>query len=265
MTTYYKIIYDEQQVRRFHELVLPRLGPAEVHFLSMAARNKYLTPEERVSLDLGRTEMYAKTIVRQDTPDALLKHVRRLECDVHGYTTRNGQPIPAHAMVCYMNICQSDTIKAVYEFSKLTSEYAMEAMSLAVSGGDASNFLNRINKVDNNLLSIYQGARCKRTWVDIDLDMTEKRGDDPVDIARHVDDLDMGVDCAYVVDTKSGYHLLLRRDCIKADPRRCIEALEQEFAGRFKEIGVNKNDMVPLPGTLQAGHEVVFKALSEYL
>lgn len=48
-------------------------------------------------------------------------------------------------------------------------------------------------------------------------------------------------------------------------PRRCIEALEQEFAGRFKEIGVNKNDMVPLPGTLQAGHEVVFKALSEYL
>jgi len=58
-----QIIYDEDQVRQFHALLKP-LVKDEVYFLSMSARNKYLTQEERELYNLGRSEMMSRKIVK---------------------------------------------------------------------------------------------------------------------------------------------------------------------------------------------------------
>lgn len=258
----YKIIHDEEQVRKFYRECLPRLKPTEVYFLSMAARNKYLTDEERKRYDLGRTEMYAKTIIRHDTEEEFLKHIRRLECDERGYTTRTGEPIPQKCMVCYVNIDPSSTPKALAGFTKVLGEYQEEALSIAVNKTDNSNFLDRLNKIDNNLMTCYQQAHAKGLWVDIDIDLEYKREDDALCIPSVVERHLAGYSLDYkIISTKSGFHVLLARKGMKSDPQQIAESL-----GRFlldlgfpvKESVINKNRMIPLPGSWQCEYLVRF-------
>jgi hypothetical protein len=60
---YHNFIYDEEQIRKFVSTLSP-LKKDEVYFVSMSARNKYLTDEERRTYDLGRTEMFARELIK---------------------------------------------------------------------------------------------------------------------------------------------------------------------------------------------------------
>lgn len=81
---YVKLIHDEEELKWFFDNILPELKPTETYFLSLSARSKYLTEEEKVSLELGYTEMFAKTIVRKRNWERFLRTVRKLECDERG-------------------------------------------------------------------------------------------------------------------------------------------------------------------------------------
>ena len=50
---------------------LPTLRMDEVSFISLSARNKYLTNEERLTLGLGRTEMFGREIAYENTVESL--------------------------------------------------------------------------------------------------------------------------------------------------------------------------------------------------
>lgn len=260
----YEIIHDEEQVRQFYRECLPRLKPTEVYFISMAARNKYLSDKERAEYNLGRTEMYAKTIIRHDSEDEFVKHIRRLECDERGYTTRTGEPIPQKCMVCYVNIDPSSTPKALQAFMKVVNEYYTEAMAIAVGGNDGSNFVNRLNKIDNNLLTCYQQAHGKGLWVDIDIDLAEEKTvTTQIDVVLAIKCVlvGLGIDSYKIVATRSGYHILVGTEEIKFNPVKILDALKVEMLAEhigFKEIEINKNRMIPVPGTLQAGYPVRF-------
>ena len=58
------LINDVNIIKRFYEEVYEDLKLNEIHFISLAARNKYLTEEERSIYRLGNTQMLNKTIVR---------------------------------------------------------------------------------------------------------------------------------------------------------------------------------------------------------
>ncbi len=61
----YKFIQDKYELKRFYDFILPDLLPNEVYFVSLSARNKYLTTEERYDLSLGRTEMFERRIIKK--------------------------------------------------------------------------------------------------------------------------------------------------------------------------------------------------------
>jgi hypothetical protein len=257
---YIELIHDENEVKWFFDKVLPPLAPAEIYFFSLSARNKYLTMEEREMYGLGRTEMFEKTIVRERNWEKFIKKIRRLECDTRGYVTRKNLPIPSKTMVLYVNINPSNTLKAIGKLNILINEYFQEMGSLALKGGDTENFINRINKIDNNLMSYYQQATGTVHWVDFDFDVPKNE-----DFIYYATEMlkDFRITNYYWIDTKSGYHCLVDNKQIRFNPNDLTKSLEKMFLdkdildnGEKYEIIYNKNAMVPLPGTYQGGHPV---------
>jgi hypothetical protein len=173
MSKYIQLI--ESEVKWFFDHVMPPLTDTECYFLSLSARNKYLSAEEREELQLGRTEMFEKRLVRKKEWSRFIRTLRKMECDERGYTTKNNSPIPSKALVCYININPSDTLKALSAFQSLINEYQVEIASIAFGGGKKDNLANRLNKIDNNLMTCYQQATGTRHWIDFDFDDDGKK------------------------------------------------------------------------------------------
>lgn len=253
-----KIISDETELKWFFENVMPPLKETEVYFLSLSARNKYLTEEERRFYDLGRTEMFAKTIVRERNWERFIRTIRKLECDERGYTTKSNMPMPSKSIVCYMNINPSDTFKVVKGFQDLINEYNCEIASLLVKGGDSSNFFNRLNKIDNNLMTLYQQSTGTKHYVDFDFDLESKSMSYVKEVSDYLDN--RNINRYFWVDTHSGYHLLIDKNQIKFNPNDIIsfgiEAANRKLSGEVGEIIYNKNSMIPTPGTFQGEYPV---------
>ena len=269
MDGYYNLIYDIDELKYFYENILPPLKSTEVYFVSLSARNKYLTNEEREYLDLGRTEMFCKNIVRKREWDRFKRTIRKFECHKEGYTTRNGFSIPEKCMVCYVNINPSSTPRAIAEFKKVLSEYEIELSSIALEGRqNSNNIAERLNKLDNSLMTAYQQSMGTKHWIDIDLDVEKQFK--PYENQVIKDYMQKkGLKTYYWIDTKSGYHLLIRRDELKFNPEELTSfCIEEEYKKYWinqvripednmdYEIVVNKNYMIPMPGTLQGGYPV---------
>jgi hypothetical protein len=69
-----------------------------------------------------------------------------------------------------------------------------------------------------------------------------------------------------IVETRGGYHVLIKRDTLKNSGLK----LHDEIGGistslrtisAAGEIIINKNEMIPTPGTLQGGFPVVIKEM----
>ena len=122
----YKIISDESQIKFFFDNIMKPFKDSEAYFMSLAARNKYLTEEEKEFFKLGRNEMFCSYILNDYNYNKFLTRIKKYECNEEGYITKNLKSIPQKCLVCYMNINPSSTIKALYEFRRITEEYYQE-------------------------------------------------------------------------------------------------------------------------------------------
>lgn len=254
----YQIIYDENELKRFYDNVMPRLIDDEVYFVSLSARNKYLTEEERKRLALGRTEMFAKTIVRSDSFARLLRTIRKYETNEGSYLTKNGSYIPPKSIICYFNINPSSTLKAYKEFNATMNEYMYELAHNSLENRNTENIISRIKRMDDLMMICYQKNRGRKVYLDVDFDIN--KGDFHL-VEYFCERMKQNNVKYFVVDTKSGYHVLLDRSTIKFNFTEVITDVESKafciYGEREKyEIVLNKNAMIPLPGTLQGGHEV---------
>ena len=258
---YHSFIFDVSELEFFYNNILPPLDKNEVYFVSLSARNKYLSPEEREELGLGRTEMFERTVIRERVWERFLKKIKSYERNKESFLTKKGFAIPSKCITVYFNVNPTNVLKAYNEFSKTMSEYFMELGINVSKGGDIDNVGKRINKMDVLLMNCFQRNMGRKHYIDIDFDI-------PKDEIRIVDffinDLKKRTENAvyFVIDTRSGFHVLLKRDTIKYNFNESISA-SIEYA---KEIGIdvnnnfeivnNKNLMIPLPGTLQGGYPV---------
>lgn len=261
MSEYYSIIYDEEELHYFYDNIVQKLNTAEVMFVSLSARNKYLTKEEREKYELGRTEMFAKTLVKKDGFLEFIKKLRRFECNKDGYLTKNGQHIPEEALSCYFNINPSNTILALSSFKNYIVEIEKHATLELFRGIKLDDFIvNAYSNLDNTFLSFVQRSRAKKHWIDIDMDID--KGFEPYKNEIIISNLREWNVEYHFIDTKSGYHLLLKKDTVKMNPAYIISAITLEYKnskfykGGAPEIMINKNEMIPLPGTYQAKHKV---------
>lgn len=263
MADYYHIVHDEQQIRKFYNECMPALETGQVYFLSLSARNKYLTAEERKECDLGRTEMFEKTLIHYNGEDEFVKHIYRYECNTRGFTSRTGKSIPEKCLVCYVNLDPSSVARAMIDFQNVWNDYVQESLNLTMKGGDKDNFSKRLNKIDKNLFACYQQAHVRGSWVDVDIDLVEKKEDnvelDKSAIVSALNEYKYDFPDYKIISTRSGYHVLVSTKGLICDPdliAKCLEEKLLSIGTPCKEAVVNRNRMVPVPGTYQAGYPI---------
>lgn len=259
---YYNLIHDEKELKKFFDNIIPDLNRNEVYFLSLSARNKYLSSEEREHFGLGRTEMFERTIVREKNWSKFLRKIVRFQVVEGAYLTKKDLPIPEKSIIVYFNINPTNVLKAYNEFLGTMNEYFMELGLNASKSGDIDNVGKRISKMDVLLMNCLQRNRGTKHYIDVDFDIPKNQ--DWI-LNKFLNNLKENNVTYYVIDTKSGYHVLLKKSTIQYNFAEVVKSLENE-ANEFRlgkmiseqhwEIAVNKNEMIPLPGTYQGGYPV---------
>ena len=181
-------------------------------------------------------------------------------------------------LIIYININPSDSRKALLEFNKTMADMCY----IMTTSGDKELMGKNLNKVETILHNCYQKNRGSRTWIDIDCDILKDCKIYESGIKETLKEREIE---HYWIDTKGGYHLLLKVDTLskwRTNPNELVEDLKVEFLEwlsdntdykeittintkeksgviadeDFFEIKLNKNAMIPLPGTIQAGYPV---------
>lgn len=252
------LIQDKVQFIKFIS-ILPDLKNDEVYFLSLSARNKYLTKEEREYYSLGQTEMFGRTIAR--SKEQLIDYsIKKLEATLAYKTTRNHLPIPEKCLVAYMNINPSSMIKAYYQFQNEMNRQMSEIMQ-ALQKGKQPNY-SFINIQDRELMNCIQKSPSNKYFIDIDCD-TKEEGT----IKFLIDRLKDKQITFHTIETQGGFHFLLEKSSIPEKYNLndlLIQAQTRLMDVKWStekaiEIAINSNAMVPIPGIMQAGFLVKFK------
>lgn len=274
----YKFIHDKNELIQFYAVIMPELKEFEVFFTSLSCRKKYLNEEERETFHITRAEMFDRRIIREKDWNRFYRSIKKYEVAHGGYLTKNGKNVPAKCMVIYFNINPSHSLKALKEFNGKINDWQYEIMN-----GNKEAFHKKFNKLDVELMNCYQRNRGTKHWLDIDFDVPE--GFNAPTIMSAFMDSKEGLRY-YWVDTKSGFHLLIDRNTLNFNPvdickrgrQHLVAYLSDEnekipeisrkkiswstgttsvLAGtKNYEIIVNKNAMIPLPGTLQGEYPV---------
>lgn len=251
-----EFIWSEEELKNFFENIMPRLSDGEVYFLSLSARNKYLSEDEKEYFKLGRNEMFERTVVREQSFEKFLKKVHGFDRNSNAYLTKNSLPIPSNCMVCYININPSNVLKAYNEFTKIMNDYMMELGLNSFNNSSTSNVEQRIKKADVLLMNCIQKNRGHKSYLDVDFDIPKEHWS-AVEVL--LEELEENKVEYVVIDTKSGYHVLIKKNTLNYNFNNSIELsrkyLRKKGVEDF-EVVLNKNEMIPLPGTYQAGHPV---------
>ena len=254
-----KIINDKEEMRKFYERVMLPLDLYEVNFVSLSARNKYLTEEERKYYHITRAEMFARRLIRNHDFNKFYAKIAQFETETSGaWTTKSGMDIPNKALVCYVNINPSHSIKALKLFNDIINEQYMHEMC-NVNGREKRAISDTFNKCDVTLMNCFQKSRGTKHWIDIDVDLNNKSEIQITSLNVCFKWLcDKGINFL-VISTKSGYHILIKKSSLKEqefNPYDFVEILKSILVNFYKEICINKNEMVPVPGTFHAQYPV---------
>lgn len=261
-----KLIHSTDEIKYFFDNILPDLQRDEVFFISLSARNKYLTPEEREEIGLGRTEMFERTIIREKEWHRFLKKIRRFETTEKAYLTKNNKPIPNKCIVVYFNINPSSSIKALHEFKSKTDEYFFEM----IQSKNIEEGYKKLKKIDVLLMNCFQRSRGHKSYIDIDFDIPKSEFHIVQFFIKHMKEHNPKDINFFVIDTKSGYHVMIDRSSLKYNFNESIAAANEHTVNMTEienfEIINNKNEMIPLPGTYQAGYPVtIMKKVNKYV
>jgi len=278
----YKFLGDESELRWFWKYCVPGLKPNEVYFMSTSARNKKLDEEERKFFQVGRSEMWKKEIVTEDDYSKFLRGIRRLETNKYAYLTKSGLPYPDKVLVLYFNIVPTDAYRAMQE-QILNLMGIQREMTDSVLKGSEAALLSSWKNVRNSHTtgqSVFARSFSNPTWIDIDMDVSSWK--QTVDGWRVIDEVknfladQLGLGNFVQVWTAGGWHWLLRSSALREMGRRIRQDPVTTVIGKMKdmfqyadmwtegdEIVRNKNEMIPLPGTIQYGDHVVTVANKE--
>jgi len=247
------LIKDKEQFNKFID-ILPDLQNDETFFISLSARNKYLTDEERNHYGLGRTEMFGRTIVK--SKENFEFAMKKLEANLKYKTTKNGLAIPEKALVVYININPSSMIGAYRLFSQEMDKFFYDTYRASINNNDPTVNHDGFINMERKLMNAIQKSRSRKVYIDIDMD---KVGINTVNwFAMYLDNEGIKY---HIIKTQGGYHVLIKTDTIPKGFNLGAIVFdannEVEDEGNGGEVVFNSNQMVPCVGTLMAdGHLV---------
>ena len=261
-----KLIHDENEVKKFFDLILPSYWETyETAFISIAARKKYLP--EGTNTNLGkRPQMLDRDIIKTRDFNRYLAGLYRFT-EEKGYTDAEGVSVPDEAKVFYANIYLSDSIAAYETMKSKMAEIDREIMSHAITGhNDITHALGNIRNLHGLWYTIIQNTYSRKLWIDYDIDIREEYNKEKLakDVLDEIDAFAGNIVKKHAVITHGGTHILLAAAnngtafSKEFNPETLLKYLQSSFDDKTKEIIINRNGMIPLPGTMQGGFPVHF-------
>jgi len=251
------LIYSYDEIEKYYNQIMFPLGKLEVYFVSLSARNKYLTEEERIILNLGRTEMFDRKTFRGDSFLKFKSLISRYDSvNEVAYLSKSGVPIPAKCLMCYININPSNMLNSYFDFQKVMNEYLREFTIVKTRNSKDDDISSRIQKSHSVFMNSIQKTKGTQYWIDIDFDSKE-----PTDkwiLDRLLYELRSKFVEYKIIETHGGYHVLMKKSTVKFNYNEIVLLCDERLKKNdpTKEVIVNSNAMVPLPGTMQGDFPV---------
>lgn len=278
--SYESSIWSIDQALKFYKYVLQDLAPDEADFFCIAARKKYLDESQRLATRMGDTCMMNKTILKEHDEKKFVSKLHQTDAGMDWYTALNGNPLPRSCIVFYININHTSVHKAVKDFKHELAEFDYE-FACASMKNNADNASRKLAGIHNRMLKAFQDPKNQTSnWLDVDMDIDKSRVSvqDIVDAIQNMENINgkPALEVVPVIETQGGYHVLLSQFLMRV-ANKCVASIYKgsdirnhvittdrvlnTLRSRFgdcgcKEITMNQNKMVPLPGTLQNGFEV---------
>lgn len=247
-----------KQAEYFLNNVLVPLENDEIHFISLSARNKYLTDEERKKYALNHTEMFVREIV---VKNGVWDYVfRKLEGVLNAKRTKTNLEFPFKALVVYVNINPSSAVKAIQQFKRDLAEAEDNVMRKILLNGGTPNaydfdfFKLAKAKLDN----AYQRNTSRKVFLDIDIDVKDEEV-----LQKIITPLIENKAQFLTIETRGGFHVMVKSQSIDGNyiykNIDIARKLAYEKYGKEIEIEFNPNAMVPVPGTLHGFFPVTIR------
>ena len=242
---FYNFIYCEKQLQQFVSQILFPFVEDEVVILFLAARKKY-APQLPIKKEFLQRKVVSKR-------DSFIRKLKQFNCQHGAYHDENGSDLPEDACVIYCTVNPRSTIVAAKNLISTLAEYLFALTT------DASQ-RKKFTGIHQKTLSEIQKSRARKHYVDIDFDVVDKQAG-----KKYVGDfLQTIADTKHhIIETRGGYHILIEKQTITSDIGRVmykkIEALNREgkqHLGEKFEAIINRQDMLPIPGTKQGGFGV---------
>lgn len=275
------LIYDERVIREFYRRILgkyPR-GDFDTDFFCVAARKKYMTEEERQETRLGDTTLLEKTVLKRDSEDEFVNKVFKVDSGLDWVTALNGNRIPRSCEVFYINVNHTSTLKALKSLQGDLNVLTGELLDCLTKRGTLDNIGRKVKGMNTLVLKAYQDPKnvSDKTWIDLDVDVPHESLslEDLVNVLEGI----MSPEGREIIVTRGGYHVLVdtrfmssfnkgvSEDCssrgVPVDKSRILsvdkvlKGIRDVCGDNAKEVKINSNGMVPLPGTIQGGKKVL--------
>ena len=251
-----QIVANKPQIKLFYEHVLHPLQEDEGYFISLSCRSKKMTDKEREKHKMTHKEMFARDIVFKPGFEQFTAKLYRMQCDKRAFP---GLFLEPKALVCYICINPVSTGKALDAFKQRLADWEYKKIYKAAP----EEF-----HLFKNLYNCYHVARAVRHYIDIDIDWQESYGfqkypaHDAAKIKNHLATVGFrnGRDYFIIRTGSGGLHTLikitsLQKESVNANTQ-IAEVLGQIFRDEAKEVKINADGMVPIPGTYQYGNVV---------
>ena len=246
----YRFLADEEELKFFWDYGISPLKKNEIYFISLSARNKLLTAEERLFYQLGRSEMFGKQQIRHDDFNIFIQHIKRFECRRDAYLTKSGIPYPQKVLRIYINITPIDAYKAMKDqinyLTEVLTSLTDSALNNSQNGIEDSFY--KVRKSFDTCQSLFARNFGTKEWVDIDIDLDEEYTEN---LYNNIKDIfkEYFTDSGDVmfIRTSGGIHCLIRKSKLKMNPNDICKKLSKVI--KAKEIIRNNNEMIPCPGT----------------
>ena len=234
----------------YDEVYAPALQTEGLAFLmALAARDKYCLPGEDYLMS-NRTEMLAREYVEHDDFDIFVSKLYRLVGNDSAYLDKHRKPIPEPLPVLYVAVNPVDLMAAYCLFTKKLADRNEELLK-------SRNRPLSAYTVNGLWVSSMQTCPTARKWFDFDLDL-KKDGLKPDEFAPLIK---ATMTTAFpeatfrLVVTHGGVHMLASNTHMSKDsnPQTITQKLNETFGSMCDEIKLNKNGLIPCPGTMQGG------------
>lgn len=222
--TNYTVIVNADQVKRFINW-LPEITDSETYYVSLFARKKYLSEEQKQSFRADKQQ--CKRFV---SPKArLFNKLQQLECPQGCYTSKD-TVVPQQALTTYISINPRSQTKALRTCLPRFADLIIGKQPHVNVYQEAMSALHQSKSVTNFVDMDIDG----KTWDDVLLQIQPN----------------INANAVHMLDTRGGIHLLIDPNKVNAEYKRSWWPKLSSIDG----VDITGDNLIPIPGCVQGDY-----------